>query len=74
MVADESLLIAIAANIATNMFAWEIREKLNTSAIGEVQNIHDQFVFRDGFLFWYNLMYVSDGPCRIRIVNVMMMP
>ena len=70
MGADESLLNAIATDIATDKFAKEIREnRINNSTIREVRNIHDQFMFRDGFLFRNNLMYVPDGPCRIRIVK-----
>jgi hypothetical protein len=69
MVMDESLLDAIAADTTTDKFAKEIQGKLNNSGIGEVRNVHEQFVFRDGFLFRYNLMYVPDGPCRIRIVK-----
>jgi hypothetical protein len=51
MVTDKSLLTAIVADTTTDKFAKEIYEKLNNSAIGEVRNIHEQFVFRDGFLF-----------------------
>ena len=75
MGADESLLNAIATDTAIDKFAKEIREnRVNNSTIREVRTIHDQFMFRDGFLFRNNLMYVPDGPCRIRIVNAMMMP
>ena len=51
MVVDESLLNAIATNTATDKFAQEIRGNLNNSSKGKVQNIHNQFMFRDGFLF-----------------------
>ena len=69
MAMDESLLNAIATNTATDKFAQEIRGNLNNSSKGKVQNIHNQFMFRDGFLFRYNLLYVPEGPCRFRIVK-----
>ena len=70
MGADESLLNAIATDTATDKFAKEIKDnRVNKSTIKEVRNSQEQFMFRDGFLFRNNLMYVPDGPCRIRIMK-----
>ena len=69
MGANELVLNAIATDNTTEKFAKEIKEnRVNNSTMKEIQNIHEQFMFRDGFLFRNNVMYVPDGPCRIRIV------
>ena len=66
---NKLFLNTIAVDASTDGLTKDVTENFNNQAKGETQNDRDKFEFRDKFMFRNNLIYISEGPCRLRIMK-----
>ena len=71
---DSSLLDSIREHLGTDEFAQDILNHIipDRASCSQSQNPrqdYNQFSWHDGLLFRQNLLYVPDGPSRLRVLQ-----
>ena len=66
---DETLLTEISRATIADHFAQEIKASLEDLTSRSSRDDLNKFSFRDGLLLRSNLVYVPEGPCRVRVIS-----
>ena len=69
MLHDDSLLNEIAQATTSDPFATDIMARLNTPSPERQSSDLNHFTTHDGLLYRNHLLYVPDGPCRLRVLQ-----
>jgi hypothetical protein len=66
---DETLLAEISRATITDRFSQEIKASLKDPTSRSPQDDLNKFSLRDGLLLRSNLVYVLEGPYRVRVIS-----
>ena len=66
---DETLVAEIATSTSTDRFAQDVKASLNDPTHQSHRDNLAKFSFQDGILLRNDLVYVPDGPCRVRVIT-----
>jgi hypothetical protein len=66
---DETLVAEIATSTSTDHFAQDVKASLNNPTHPSHPNNLAKFSSHDGILLRNDLVYVPDGPCRVRVIT-----
>jgi hypothetical protein len=69
MLHDDSLLNEISQATTSDPFATDIMARLNNPSPERQSSDLNHFTTHDGLLYRNHLLYVPDGPCRLRVLQ-----